>query len=241
VYSKGYSAIAESDYDLFVIFGTSHRAATDYFMFSEKNYLTPLGTVEIDKELLHRLKVRLGDDLTIDDFAHKFEHSVEFHAVLLKHYFRNKRFKILPILVSSPYPFIINNEMPDADERSNMILEILRDEIASLGRKAFYIASVDFAHIGRKFGDKYDAEQKFEELQIEDKKLIDYIEQGNRQGFFSKIIADQDKWKICGNSSIYSLMQMIDAKSGKLIDYAMWDEQATKSAVSFASIALFDE
>lgn len=241
IYSKGYSSIADKDYDLFVIFGTSHRAFSDYLMFSEKDYLTPLGKVEIDNELLENLKVRLNDEITIDDYAHRFEHSIEFQAVLLKYYFQNKNFKILPILVSSPYPFIMNNEYPNSDDRSNRILEVLKEEIEKSGRKTFYIASVDFAHIGRKFGDNYDAEEKIDQLKLEDKQLIESIENGDNAGFFKKILLDKDKWKICGNSSIYSLMQMLEPKSGKLIDYAIWNEQAAKSAVSFASIALFDE
>jgi len=239
VYAKGYSSIINQDYDLFVIFGTSHRSYTDYFMFSQKPYQTPLGPVECDNEIILQLKEKLGDKLTIDDFSHKFEHSVEYQVILLKHYFKNRNFNILPILVGSPYEFILNKNYPDSDEKKNLILNTLNEVLDNSGKKVFFIASVDFAHIGRKFGDDFDAETKLDELRSEDKTIIEFIEKADRKSFFDKIIKDEDKWKICGNSSIYALLQTLKPSYGKLIDYAIWNEAETKSAVSFASIALF--
>lgn len=237
VYAKGYSSILDYEYDLFVILGTSHRSYSDSFMFSEKPYQTPLGIVECDLEIFEQLKEKLGQNLTIDDFSHKFEHSVEYQVVLLKHYFKNN-FKILPILVGSPYEFILNGKLPE-NEKINNILKTLKYVVEQSNKRVMFIASVDFAHVGRKFGDEFDAETFLEQLEIEDKLLIHSIEDGNKITFFEKIIADKDKWKICGVSSIYALMQLINPKKGKLIDYAIWNETPTKSAVSFASIALF--
>jgi len=237
VYAKGYSSISENEYDLFVILGTSHRFSSDYFMFSQKHYQTPLGIVECDLEILNSLQEQCLQKLTIDDFSHKFEHSVEYQVVLLKHYFKNN-FKILPILVGSPYEFILDGKLPENDKINN-ILKSLSGVIQQSNKKVMFIASVDFAHIGRKFGDDFDAEPFLGQLEIEDRKLIRSIEEGNRVAFFEKIIANQDKWKICGVSSIYALMQLINPTKGKLIDYAIWNEDPTKSAVSFASIALF--
>lgn len=239
VYSKGYSTIAGEDFDLFLILGTSHRSYSDYFMFSQKAYMTPLGLVECDLEILNELHKKVPSELTIDDFSHKFEHSIEFQVVLLKYFFRDRNFKILPILVGSPFEFIINKKFPDSNEKINKILDSLRETLYNSKRKVFYIASVDFAHIGRKFGDDFDAEIMLEQLRGEDAILIQSIEKADRHAYFSKIIQDEDKWKICGNSSIYALMQLVEPTYGKLIDYAIWDETATKSAVSFASIALF--
>lgn len=239
VYAKGYSSIVNQEYDLFVIFGTSHKSYTDYFMFSQKAYQTPLGVVDCDLEIINNLKEKLGDKLTIDDFSHKFEHSIEYQVVLLKHYFKNQNFKILPILVGSPYEFILNQKYPDSNQKINLILDTLNSILNDSNKRVFFIASVDFAHIGRKFGDDFDAETKLEELRLEDKTIIEFIEKANRKSFFDKIIKDEDKWKICGNSSIYALMQILNPNYGKLIDYAIWNETETKSAVSFASIALF--
>ncbi len=237
VYAKGYSSIAENQYDLFVIFGTSHRSYSDYFIFSEKPYQTPLGVAECDLEILNNLKEKIGKKLTIGDFSHKFEHSVEYQVVLLKYFFKNN-FKILPILVGSPYEFIVNGQLPENDSINNLLAS-LNEVIEKSSKKVMFIASVDFAHIGRKFGDDFDAETRLKQLEIEDRILINSIERGDRNTFFDKIIADQDKWKICGVSSIYALMQLINPTKGKLIDYAIWNEVPTKSAVSFASIALF--
>lgn len=239
VYRKGYNAIRENDAELFVIFGTSHKISSDFFMLTEKPYSTPLGIIDTDIELLNILKAKLGEDLTIDDFAHKFEHSIEYQAVLLKYLFRYRNIKILPILVGTPHTFIVEGKSPSSNDSIMEFIKVLNSAIADLGRKAVYIASVDFAHIGRKFGDEFDAETAIAELRQEDAKLIEFIENGKREEFFAKITADCDKWKICGTAPIYSAMLASDSQKGELFAYNIWDEQATKSAVSFAAIGLY--
>lgn len=236
-YAAGYHSIRNSDADLFVIFGTAHSANSDYFMLSEKDFETPLGIVETDRELIDRLKEELPFELTVDEFAHKPEHSIELQTVLLKHYFAGKDFKILPVLVGSFYNFIINGKTPESSAKFGVFTETLKKIIDQAGRKAVYIASVDFAHIGRKFDDEFDAESQLPLLKSEDEILINSLVNCDEEHFFEKIKNDGDKWKICGTAPIYALMKTYKPSKGTFLKYNQWNEIETRSAVSFASIS----
>jgi AmmeMemoRadiSam system protein B len=240
VYASGYHAIRDTGADLFVIFGTSHYASTDVFMLSEKHFNTPIGLVENDIEIINELKESCPETFTIDEFAHKPEHSIELQTILLKYYFQNKNFKIIPILVGSFFEFIEQKKSPKDFERFRLFLEGLNQTIEKLGRKAVYIASVDFSHIGRKFGDDFDAETKLHEVNNSDSILIDYLEKSDSEAFFNKIMTDCDKWKVCGTSPIYSMLNLKNFSKGKFLKYNQWNETATKSAVTFASIAYYE-
>ena len=157
-YAAGYHSIRNTNADLFVILGTSHQGNSDYFMLTKKDFETPLGCAETDRDIIDMLASGLSYDLTIDDMAHRHEHSIEFQVVLLQHYFRNRSFRILPVLVGSFHNFIHDKTMPGSDGRLSEFISKLKGIIAEMGRKAVFIASADMAHIGRKFNDKFYAE-----------------------------------------------------------------------------------
>ena len=237
-YSAGYHSIRNNNADVFVIFGTSHFASSDYFMLSEKDYQTPLGIAKTDIELLDSLKNNYPD-LTLDEFAHKNEHSIELQVVLLQHYFKNRNIKILPVLVGSFHDFILNGSEPDESKEVAHFLSALDKSLKEHGRNPMYIASVDFAHIGKKFGDEFDAKTKLEELSNVDHELIEKLIANDHRGFFSNIKNDEDKWKVCGTSPLYSFLNMHEKGKGELLKYNQWYEEPTQSAVSFASIAYY--
>lgn len=239
-YASGYHALRDTNADLFVIFGTSHFANSDYFMLTKKDYETPLGKVETDSQLIDQLSQKLPNDLKIDDLAHQNEHSIELQIVLLQKYFEGRKFTILPVLVGSFYDFILKEEMPWANAKVQNFVEILNKTINEMNKKPAYIASVDFGHIGRKFGDDFDAADKLDDLREADDNLIKCLTNGKADDFFDQISKVQDKWKVCGTSPIYTLIKSIGPKNGNFLKYNQWNELEMKSAVSFASIAYYD-
>lgn len=238
-YAAGYHAIRDTEADLFVILGTSHQSNSDFFMMTYKNFETPLGISETDKELIDEIKSNLSFELTLDDIAHRYEHSIEFQVVLLQHYFKDRNFKLLPILVGSFHNFINDGTTPSVDTRINELIDKLRISIQAKGRKVVYIASADMAHIGRKFRDNFDAESEFTRLRDEDNLLLKYLESCDAESFFKSVSEVQDKNKICGLSPAYSLLKICNPECGKIIGYDIWNETETKSAVSFSSIAFY--
>lgn len=241
IYASGYDAIADKEFDTIVIFGTSHYAFSDYFMLTNKPYNTPLGVIENDKEVLDYLANNYNDAFSFDNQAHRFEHSIEYQAVLSKYYFRNTNFKIIPILVGSFQKFIYEKSEPISDNSISRFINGLNEALRKFNRHPIFIASVDFSHIGMKFGDEFDAQSKLAECRNEDFKLIQSIVDINKEAFFNEIIATEDRWKVCGVSPNYALLSAIGPAKGYFLDYNQWYEEATKSAVSFASLAFWKE
>ncbi|NLO19845.1 MAG: AmmeMemoRadiSam system protein B [Ignavibacteria bacterium] len=239
-YSTAYNAIKNTDADLFVIFGTAHFGNSDLFMLTKKGFRTPLGIVESDTELIDFMQKDSALRLTIDDLAHRNEHSIELQTVILKHLFGKKEFKILPVLCGSFHNFILKNSLPKSDEMFNKFISKLNESIAALNRKAVFIASADFAHIGRKFGNSFDAETMLDTVKNEDMELIEHLSNCNPDAFFESISKAKDQRSICGISSIYSMLYAAQPTKAEFLKYEQWNELATKSAVTFASLSFFE-
>ncbi len=239
-YASGYHALS-NDADLIVVFGTSHFGISGDFMLTRKNYETPLGVIETDNELIDKLGNRLGEKLVIDDKAHRTEHSIEFQALLIQHKFAGKNIRILPVLTGSFHSYMAESKQPADDSGRRQFIAALLESIGELNRKPLYIASADLAHIGRKFDDDFDAEQELEQLHNEDMSLIKSIESCDSEGFYAQIAGTGDNRKICGLPPIYSLIQAARPFRGVFLKYHQWNEAETKSAVSFASLAYYNE
>lgn len=227
--------------ELFVILGTSHYGmGPQLFSATRKNYSTPLGVVETDADFAGRLAARYsGGDLFQDELLHRNEHSIEFQALFLAWALGTRGYQVVPILVSSFHELVLSGARPGADPRVASFLEALKAELAADGRRACIIAGVDFAHVGRKFGDPESVDQRMVEwVRSEDLALIESIGRGDAEGFFAAIVKDRDRRRICGLSPMYTQLELLRGRSGRLLKYDIALEPQTGSAVSFASLAL---
>lgn len=240
VYCTAYHSIRNTDFDTIVIFGTSHYSATNRFMLTKKHFETPIGLLETDIELIDYMLSKDYNNFLIDDIAHKPEHSIEIQAALIKYYFKDKKFKIIPTLVSSLFDFFDNNLSPDNDLQINNFIKLLKNSLIELNRKPIFISSVDFSHFGLKFNDNFDALDELENAKAYDKILIESIINKDHNKFFEEIKKVDDKWKICGTAPIFVLLKTVNFKNAKLLGYNMWYEKETKSAVSCANISFYD-
>lgn len=236
-YSAAYHSIRDTEADVYVILGTSHFVSTDYFMATEKDYQTPLGTAKIDRELLAALGDQLGDDLTIDEMAHKIEHCIEYQTALLLSYFKKEEINILPILCGSINEEIVHSQLPMSSKNFANFIVALKSVIEQSGKKAVFIASVDFAHIGPQFGDAFNVEIKIPELAKDEIEIIELLEKCDSEAYFNKISSIKDCWRVCGNTPMYALMNIIQPAQGKLLKRSIWLNEENESAVSFASLA----
>jgi AmmeMemoRadiSam system protein B len=240
-YAMGYHALRDKHPDLIVIFGTSHNGSSKRFILSEKHFETPFGVVQNATDLTNSLLeyANEDDEIIIDELAHRNEHSIEFQVLLSQYYFKNKPFKILPVLVNSFVGDIYNGILPADDEKFLRFIDTLKKIINESDYEPVYIASVDLAHIGRKFDDDFDAEDKLEQLKKEDENLIRYIEQCDADSFFKSVADIKDRNKICGLAPIYSILKLIKPSAADYLYYDIWSEKETKSAVSFSAFAFY--
>ncbi len=246
-YAWAYKSLAESDgADLYIILGTSHCGSENPFILTLKDFETPLGLVETDKEFVKALQRSCQENLFADEYLHRGEHSVEFQVVLLK--FINQRraelrgeperpFKIVPILVSSFHLMVQNRTLPERHPPVARFIDALQDLASSEARRVCLVAGVDLAHVGRQFGDREEITPEFLKwVGDQDQLLIDRLAALDAPGFFNEIAKDQDRRRICGFSPLYSLIQLLDGSQGRLLKYDQAFTPETGSAVTFTSM-----
>jgi MEMO1 family protein len=227
--------------ELIVVLGTSHYGSgPELFTCTHKDYLTPFGAVATDAEFVDRLSARYdAGDLFAAELLHRNEHSIEFQALFLAWALGTAGYKIIPILVGSFHQMVQSGETPARDDRVASFIEALRAELAHEERRVLILSGVDFAHVGRKFGDNFAADERIAQwVKSEDLALIENIKRGDPDGFFNDILKDRDARKICGLSPMYTQLELLRNHPGRLLLHDIAMEPQTESAVSFASLAI---
>jgi AmmeMemoRadiSam system protein B len=170
---------------------------------------------------------------------HRNEHSIEFQALFLAWALGVIGYHVVPILVGSFHEMVQSGETPSYDERVGGFIEALRAELADERRRVLILAGVDFAHVGRKFGDKFAADERVAQwVKSEDLALIENIKRGDPAGFYADILKDRDARKICGLSPMYTQLELLRDHPARLLMHDIAMEPQTESAVSFASLAI---
>lgn len=246
-YAWAYKPLAESDgADLYILLGTSHYSGQTPYILTLKNFATPLGLVETDRDFVQRLQAKCAEDCFTDEYLHRGEHSLEFQVVFLKYIAQQraaltgrpeKPFKIVPILVSSFHSAVVNQTLPEKDSAVGTFLRTLRDLAALERRRVCFVAGVDLAHVGRQFGDREPITDDFLKwVESEDQELVNRLVALDAPGFFNAIAKDQDKRRICGFSPLYSLIHLLDGARGNHLKYSQAFTPETGSAVTFSSL-----
>ncbi len=235
VYGKVYKEIRGKRYKRVIILGVGHQMTEGLFCLTEKDFETPLGVVENDKEAVRRLKEVSKDLISKDDFAHKSEHSIEFQLIFLQHLL-SSAFKIIPILCGS-----VKLEISEYTRSS--YLERVKDFIRELSsiiqeeKETLIVAGMDLSHIGPKFGHDMPAIYLEEKAKRHDKALISAILKRSPDEFWEESKRVDDRFNVCGFSAIACVLEILPKEyKAELLDYQIWHERQTNSAVSFCGI-----
>jgi predicted class III extradiol MEMO1 family dioxygenase len=100
---------------------------------------------------------------------------------------------------------------------------------------------VDFSHIGPKFGHRERAASVLLQAKKHDHALIGALAASDGRAFWEESRKIQDRYNVCGFSTLASLLDAFPEVKGRLVDYEFWREEATQSAVSYAAIVLTAE
>ncbi len=239
VYIPAYRALRGTRADTIIILGFSHYSDEDLFILTEKDFETPLGIVETDREFVRALRARCDFSLTKNDFAHAREHSIEFQAVFLRHFPHTRGKKIVPILCTHFEEFLRDERRPDASERFTGFVRALQETIRALKRRPVYIMSVDWSHVGRKFGDAEPAAQLLPEIRVSDLEQLEAVRAVDYAKFFDRLARTQNATRIDAFSCFSTFFFAARPRRGALLDYRQWHEEERASGVTFASIAFY--
>jgi AmmeMemoRadiSam system protein B len=241
--------VEESDADLFVIFGTAHAPMSNLFCVTRKDFETPLGTVETDRQLAARLTANLAAtpggteiNLSADELVHRYEHSLEFQMVFLQFLLGEHRpFKVLPVLVGSFHDFIREGTKPMDIHAVRAFVAAMRKSVEVYGKRVCYIASGDLAHIGQRFGDRSLLNaSRLQRLAVDDQALLEATCRPDANLMFEQVAKDNDANRVCGASPLYTMLEVARPKRGEILKYDQAVELDGTACVSFASAAFYD-
>ena len=222
----------------FVILGTSHYGEPDKFGLTRKPFLTPLGTSRTAVDLVDELEKSGGPAVSMEDYCHSFEHSIEFQVTFLQHVF-GPDVRVLPILCGSYARSIFLGGQPEDNEDVKRFLGALGEMAAREADNLMWVLGIDMAHMGRRYEDDFTAEVghgPMLEVEARDRKRIAAINAGDPRSFWSQVQEQRDDLKWCGSSPLYTFLKAVPEARGELLRYQQWniDDQ---SVVSFAGMA----
>ncbi|MBN1872554.1 MAG: AmmeMemoRadiSam system protein B [Candidatus Omnitrophica bacterium] len=199
VYSGGvagevFSRLAPSE--LYVILGPNHTGRGKAFsVFSEGDWDTPLGSVEIDSDFAAYL-ISNSSLYKKDSSAHSLEHSIEVQLPFLQHLMKD--FKILPICVGGA-------DLEDLKRASSELAKALQDS----KKNVTIIASTDMTHY-----------EPHNVAKAKDMEALTAILKMDEDGLWKKV--NEMNISMCGIAPVIMMLRAaknLGAKSAELVDY----------------------
>jgi len=241
-YRAAYASLTPADAEkTFVILGTSHYGQPDRFGLTRKAFGTPFGETGTNLALVDEIARAAGDGALMEDYCHAIEHSIEFQVVFLQHLF-GPNVKVLPVLCGAFSRGMRPGGKPDDDESVRRTIGALGEIAAREGERLLWVLGVDMAHMGRRYGDRFEAAAdrgEMEDVARRDRLRIERMEQGDAEGFWDQVRENRahgnDDLKWCGASPIYTFLRAMPDVRGSLLHYQQWNIDP-QSVVSFAGV-----
>lgn len=239
-YPLTYRNLKNKKYDLIIILGTSHyQTKNNLIILTKKDFLTPLGQTKTNKDLVEYLMKNVQYDLLDDEIAHQNEHSIELQILWLQHILNNPEINILPVLCGGFENFYNNNASPKESNLLQSFFSSLKNYLQENNLKTLLVAGVDLSHQGTNFGQPYLDLLNLQFTIRKDLKNLKAVEKLNKEKFYNEIAKEKNNRNICGFSSIYCFLNLIEAVNSKLVYYNKWYDMFSGSTVSFAGMIFY--
>lgn len=216
VAAHGYYALAEDGVpETFILLGPNHTGfGSGVSIMVEGSWRTPLGDLEIDRELAAALvgSCRIIDP---DESAHRHEHSIEVQLPFIQYLYGSP--KIVPVCFLMQDP-----------ETAREVGETIAKSI--LGENAVIVASTDLTHY-----------EPHSEAAAKDRKVIDAVLNLDASGVAQ--VVDSLGVSMCGPGPVMAAIaaaKALKAERGELLAYATSGDVTgdRSSVVGYASITL---
>lgn len=238
-----YQHLQNEQFDTLVVLGIAHAGVQYPFCAADKDFQTPLGTARCDREFLADLNSRVGNKMLNEQYAHKNEHSIEFVAVFLQFLEPFKNTKIVPIICGGFFEELETGNSPLENPEIAQFVAALRatvKEHEARGKKIGFIASVDGAHIGSRFGDdRVLTPQSLRDIETQDLQFLSCIENGDRDALHAELSKDNNARNVDAHPAVYTLLAAFPELRAQLLDYDQAFDAEANSVVSFAAMTLY--
>ena len=222
----------------FVILGTSHYGAPDRFGLTRRPYVTPWGESRTNVSLVDELTRQAPGAVAMEDYCHAVEHSIEFQVLFLQSIF-GPDIGVLPILCGSYAHSIYRGGKPEENDNVRRFLEALGEIAAREGDRLLWVLGIDMAHMGRRYGDGFEARANENEMLAvgaRDRQRMERVAAGDASGFWELVQENHDDLKWCGSSPVYTFLKAMPNARGSIEKYEQWNIDP-QSVVSFAGIS----
>jgi predicted class III extradiol MEMO1 family dioxygenase len=101
------------------------------------------------------------------------------------------------------------------------------------------VLGVDMAHMGRRYGDPFEARARqgvMSRVEGRDRERIGRIQDGDAAGFWELVRENRDDLKWCGSAPFYTFLRAVPEARGRLLHYEQWNIDEN-SVVSFGALA----
>lgn len=216
VAADAYRLIAGRRFDLVVVVApTHHHYFNGISIYSAGNYMTPLGEVEVDRELAAELITKYPEIDFVPE-AHRFEHSLEIQLPFLQVALGD--FTLLPMIMGQ-------QGWPQALKLAEIVAEL------AAGRRLLLIASTDLSH--------FHSAAKAGQL---DQRIVAAVAAFDPAAFWSLI--ETRRAEACGAGPLLSVMlaaQKIGAERAQILTYRHSGEVCGDNSrvVGYMSAAFF--
>ncbi len=238
VYGKAYQSIKNSKPRRILLLGVGHNLHEYFFSLTEKDFRTLYGVVHSDREFIKELRKAGGSTVSQDDIVHRCEHSLEFQLLFLQHIFGSD-FMIVPLLCGSFQKVLQQVRRPADIEGVSEFLTLLRQWIEENPSETIIVSGIDLSHIGPKFGHNQTASSLLEQTKKHDKLLIESVLNLDLSRFWEMGKMGNNFYNVCGFSTLACLLELLRDVKGHFLCYDIWQEERTKSAVSFAALVFY--
>ncbi|MFW9991038.1 MAG: AmmeMemoRadiSam system protein B [Candidatus Odinarchaeota archaeon] len=212
--------------DTFIIIGPNHTGwGSAISVYPPGKWETPLGDVEIDKEVAQAL-IELELPLHSPEFdtnAHAQEHSIELQVPFLQHVFKDQEFKIVTVC-------LMDQSLENCTALGQGLARVIKD-FRERGKIIKIVASSDFTH--------------FESDEQARDKDLDVINNGilKLDPAITAEIVKKRKVSICGPGGVIALLSAakeLGYTKTELLKYSSSGHTCgdTRSVVGYASISI---
>src|SRR5262249_780759 len=145
-------------------------------------------------------------------------------VIFLQHLF-GPGVRIVPILCGPFAGATRSGGRPEDDAGVARFLGAL-GELAAHADDMLWVAGVDMAHVGRRYGDRFAAaadQGALADVAVQDRERCALLAAGDAEGFWGRLSADGDPLRWCGASPLYSLLAAVRPAKGALLHYEQWN------------------
>jgi len=234
--------------DRVIVLGTNHFGEGTGVVGCDKGYQTPLGTCELDKDVMGLMKSRLGEALFACRYDHEREHSIELQVPWIQHVLgedeKGEHVRIFGALVHDPA--VNNGESYDGKGVAlDPFVSALRECLETLPGKTLIVASADLSHVGPSFGDQQTlagdeepAAQFRNKIFQHDREMIEMVRQNKPGELVGAMAWQQNPTRWCSTGNMVATLLAVKPREVRVLNYAAAVDQQGLGMVSSVSMVM---